>query len=116
MATESKIVSLVPRDNYATWKLQCKMALMKEGTHLASEVTIAKYPARKDRALATIVLSIEPSLLYLLQDPKEPVEVWNKLESQFQKKTWANKLVLRRKLYSLRLKDGESVQQHIKEN
>ena len=30
-------------------------------------------------------------------------------------KTWANKLELRRKLYSLRLKDGDSVQEHVKE-
>ena len=67
-----------------------------------------------DRALATIVLSIDPSLLYLIGDPKEPVEVWKKLKSQFQKKTWANKLVLRHKLHFLHLKKGESVQEHIK--
>ena len=58
--------------------------------------------------------SIRTSLLYLIGDPKDPVAVWKKLQDQFQKKTWANKLELRRKLYSLRLKDGESVQEHIK--
>ena len=127
---ESKI-NLVPLNgsNYATWKLQCQMALMKEGLWNivsktenppgsgASEEVVAKYKARMDRALATIVLSIEPSLLYLLGsgEPKDPVEVWTKLQSQFQKKSWANKLVLRRKLYSLKLKKGASVQDHIKE-
>ena len=35
------------------------------------------------------------------------------LADQFQK-TWANKLELRRKLYSLRLEDGDSVHSHIK--
>lgn len=40
--------------------------------------------------------------------------MWQKLADQFQKKTWANKLALRRKLYSLRLKDGDSVQEHVK--
>ena len=70
--------------------------------------------SRRDRALATIVLSVETSLLYLIGDPEDPVAVWKKLQDQFQKKTWANKLELRRKLYSLRLKDGESVQEHIK--
>ena len=34
--------------------------------------------------------------------------------NQFQKKTWANKLALRRRLYGLRLKEQESVQSHIK--
>lgn len=74
----------------------------------------AKFLARRDRALATIVLSVAPSLLYLIGDPEDPVVVWEKLADQFQKKTWANKLALRRKLYSLRLKDGDSVQKHVK--
>ena len=74
----------------------------------------AKFIARRDRALAVIVLSIEPSLLYLIGEPKNPITVWKKLGDHFQKKTWANKLELRRKLHSLRLKEGESVQEHIK--
>ncbi len=73
-----------------------------------------KFLSRRDRALAIIVLSVEPSLLYLIGDPEDPVAVWKKLRDQFQKKTWANKLELRRKLYSLQLNDGESVQEHIK--
>ena len=41
--------------------------------------------------------------------------VRDKVTAQFHKKTWTNKLALRRKLYSLRLKESQSVQQHIKE-
>ena len=80
----------------------------------ASDAAVTKYRTRKDQALATIVLSIDPSLLYLIANPKEPVEVWQKLRSHFQKKTWANKLVLRCRLHSLPLKEGEPVQKHIK--
>ena len=70
---------------------------------------------RKDRALATVVLSVEPTLLYLLgPDPENPAEVWKKLADQFQKKTWANKLMLRIKLHNLKLKDVQSVQKHVK--
>ena len=61
----------------------------------------AKYMQRKDKALAIIVLSVDPSLLYLLGEPTDPVTVWNQLSNQFQKKTWANKLRLRRQSYSL---------------
>ena len=74
----------------------------------------AKFVTRRDRALAVIVLSVEPSLLYLIGDPEDPITVWQKLADQFQKKTWANKLELRRKLYSLRLKNGDCVHDHIK--
>ena len=111
--------------NYATWKVQCQMALMKDG--LWSIVTGAevepdredankyvKFEARRDRTLAIIVLAVDPSLLYLLGDPEDPKIVWGQLKDQFQKATWANKLSLRRKLYSLQLKDNGSIQDHIK--
>ncbi|XP_011408658.1 PREDICTED: uncharacterized protein LOC105315642 [Amphimedon queenslandica] len=74
----------------------------------------AKFQTRKDRALATIILSIDPSLLYLVGEPDDPVEVWRLLSNHFQKKTWANRLALRCKLHSLRLEKGQSVQEHIK--
>ena len=120
-------VSQLNGSNYGTWKIQCKMAQVKDGlwgvvdnTDPApsvsdSEDKKAKYKSKKDKALATIVLSIEPALLYIIDEPNDPVVVWQKLADQFQKKTWANKLVLRRKLQSLKLKDGGSVQQHIRE-
>ena len=69
---------------------------------------------RYNRALATIVLTVDPTLLYLLGELDSPVTVWEKLAGQFQKKTWANKLTLRRKLYSLRLKENDSDHDHIK--
>ena len=52
--------------------------------------------------------------MYLLGDPQDPAEVWKKLSEQFEKKSWANKLALRRKLYSLKLNENESVHNHIK--
>ena len=126
MAESRTTTAVVPLNgsNYPTWKVQCKMALMKEGLwrivtgeevapgDSASEQ--AKFAARKDRALATIVLSVDTSLLYLIRDPQDPVVVWRKLAGQFEKKTWATRLDLRRKLHSLQLKDGQSAQAHIK--
>ena len=66
------------------------MALMKDGlwgivndTEAAPDEANAerhaKYMSRRDRALALIVLSVEPSLLYLIGDPEDPVKVWKKL-------------------------------------
>ena len=61
------------------------------------------------------MLAIEPSLLYLTgANPTDPVVVWKVLADQFQRKTWANKLELKRKLLSMRLTEGGSVQDHIK--
>ena len=127
MTSETRAVTVIPLNgsNYPTWKVQCRMALMKDGLwtivsgselppDAAEADKYAKFVGRRDRALAIIVLSVEPTLLYLIADPEDPTVVWKKLADQFQKKTWANKLELRRKLYSMRLKDGNSVQEHIK--
>ena len=128
MATEQRAAVIVSLNglNYATWKVQCQMALIRDGlwgivneTEQAPEPDAPadrhlKFASRRNRALATIVLAVEPSLLYLLCDPEDPIVVWKKLRDQFQKKTWVNRLALRRKLHTLQLKDGESVQDHIK--
>ena len=110
--------------NFPTWKIQCKMSLIKDGlwgivdgseaAPAETDSAYSKYISRKNRALAIIVLSIDPSLLYLLGDPTDPTAVWERLSTQFQKKTWANKLALRRRLHSLQLKEGQSVQEHVK--
>ena len=98
-----KTFSIIPLNgrNYPTWKLQCKMSLMKEGlwsivdgTEAAPAVThdnFTRFVSRRNKALAIIVLSVEPDLLYILGDPESPITAWDKLEKQFQKKTWANK-------------------------
>ena len=124
---EGRSVSIIPLNgtNYPSWKVQCRMALIREGlwdivtgTEKAPDGTdadkLAKFKARSDRALATIVLAVDPSLLYLVGDPVDPAAVWNKLSGQFQKKTWANKLSLRKKLFSMKLSDNGSMNDYIK--
>ena len=124
---DARTVSIVPLNgaNYPTWKVQCRMALIRDGlwgivagTEVPPPETnadkYAKYMARRDRALAIIVLAVDPSLLYLIGDPENPKTVWEKLSGQFQKKTWANKLSLRKKLFTMKLSDSGSMREYIK--
>ena len=88
-----------------------------EGTEVAPNgiVALNKFNDRRDKALSLLVLSLDPSQLYLLgSEPQDPVVVWKQLCDQYQKKTWSNKLVLRRKLLSLKPNENESIQTHIK--
>ena len=117
-------VALLNGKNYATWKVQCRMALMKDGlwgvvngfdeVPANNEEALRKYIIKRDRALSIIVLAVEPSLLYLLGDPQDPSVVWKTLEDQFQKKSWANKLRLRRRLYNLKIDEDQPIQKHLK--
>ena len=124
MAEGKTVVVPLTGPNYCTWKIQCKMSLMRDGLWGIVSKTEAepeagterhtKFATRRDRALAIIVLSVDPSLLYLLGDPTDAAVIWEKLSSQFQKKTWANRLALRKRLHSMLLKDGQNVQEHVK--
>ncbi len=114
MAEVKTVIVSLKGDNYPTWKIQCRMGLIKDGYWAmvnGSETcpeeegeARRKFMARRGRALALIGLTIDPSLLYLIGDEEDPKKVWDDLQGQFQRKTWANKLHLRRKLFGLKLK------------
>ncbi|KAF2359199.1 Zinc finger CCHC-type [Trinorchestia longiramus] len=80
----------------------------------ADEAARRKFESRRDLALATIVLEVDQSQLYLLGEPTDPVEVWRKFQNTFQKKSWANKLRLKKKLFNMKLKNGQNLQDHLK--
>ena len=86
---ESKTAAVVPLNssNYSTWKIQCKIALIKDGlwgivngTEMAPAEKAEQqsaFAARKDTAFTVIVLAVEPSLLYVIgADPTDPVVVY----------------------------------------
>ena len=118
-------VVVLKSNSYATWKIQIKMQLIPleffnivDGNETVPDdeasANYKKFCARRDKALAVIVLSMDPSLLYLLEDPTDPSVVWTKLSNIFQKKSWANKLSLKKRLYNLKLSAGDSLQVHWK--
>ena len=124
----SKGVCIVPLNekNYSTWRIQMKMYLIKDNLFSIVDGTETEPPAdataavresfskRKSKALANIVLAVETKLLYIIGDPTEPVDVWNKLRDTFQKKCWSNRLRLKKTLYSMKLELGGDLQAHLK--
>ncbi len=95
---EVKTVNIVVLNglNYGTWKLQCRMALVRDGLWgIVSGMETAPSDAgeqsttllaRRDHALATIVLVVDPTLLYLLGEPDDPVIVWKKITGSVSEK------------------------------
>ena len=80
--------------NYVCWKMQIKMYLIHQDLFdcVTGECEDTK---KQQKALATIVLGIDPGLLYLIGTYLESAkEVWQILEKQFQKDSWLNKLSL----------------------
>ena len=107
--------------NYCTWKLQCKVSLMCDelwgvfsGTETSPEAETehhAKFITCQDRALVAIILSIYPTLLYLLGIQLILLLSGTNCHCNFREKCG---LALRRQLHSLKLKEGQSIQEHVK--
>ena len=83
IAELKRIIVPLNSGNYATLKVQSRMALIKEnfwslvgGTEPVPKQTDAdkytKYLEKKNKALAAIVLIVDPKLLYLIGDPENP--------------------------------------------
>ena len=100
--------------NFHTWKIQCRMTLIKQGLwgivnetevaadHSSSEEGLRTFKDRCSHALAVIVLAIESELLHILgSDPDDAVVVWKTICEHFKHTTnvWFNVLELRRELW-----------------
>ncbi len=75
---KNMIVSLTGA-NYPTWKVQCKMSLLKDGlgeivngSETEPAKGYSKFITQRDRALAIIVLSIDTSISTWLEIPLTP--------------------------------------------
>ena len=100
----STVIVPLKGKNYPTWKVQYRMALVKDCWWGVVDATDSdpgtgnaearrKYLSRRDRALATIVLFMEPSLLYLIGDLRTHEKSKKHYRIvHFQKKMWANRL------------------------
>ena len=86
-----------------------------EETEPEAEERKEAFRDRRDKALSIVVLSIHPSLLYHLSEPTDPKVVWEQLAAQFQRKSWANELALKRRLVRIKQPRDRPLDVHIKE-
>jgi hypothetical protein len=65
------------------------------------------------RARSTIRVCLEDSVLLNVSGESIAKELWDKLGNLYQSKSLVNKLFLRKKLYHLRMEDGDSLTEHL---
>jgi hypothetical protein len=61
----------------------------------------------------TIRLCLSDSVLLNVSEEATTKDLWEKLGKLYQSKSLVNKLFLRKKLYNLRMRDGDSVAEHL---
>lgn len=106
--------------NFSLWKFKMQMVL--EEKELWDVVTKEKddlkdssehWDKKNRKAKAILCLSLEDTQLMLVKSATSAKEVLDKLARHFEQKGLANKLFLRRKLFTMKLEEGESMESHI---
>ena len=68
----------------------------------------------KTRVMLTIRMCLANEVMYHVMDEESPIAIWLKLESQYMSKTsLTNKLLLKNKLYGLKMEEGSALDQHM---
>jgi len=118
-------ISKLDSSNWMTWKFQMKHLLLARGLWGLVDGTAvlcdnpsaqqeADFKKRSQKAFSTIVMSISSSVLYLITSFEEPADAWMALRDHFEQDTLVNKLMLKKQHFRMEMKQGTSMEVHIK--
>lgn len=126
MEDQKHIVDKLSATNYPTWKFKLKHLLIAkelfgycDGSteEPAAEATAAvkkTYKLHSQKALSQIVLAVSDEFIYLITECETPKAAWDRLQSHFERDTLANRIYLKKQYFRAIMKDGESVEAHLK--
>nr|GEU56955.1 retrovirus-related Pol polyprotein from transposon TNT 1-94 [Tanacetum cinerariifolium] len=78
-----------------------------------TDITDAKYKLQDEKAHSTILLSLLDEVIYEVAEEETAHEVWKKLETIYIIKSLTKKLLLKQRLFSLRMKEVSSLKEHL---
>ena len=106
--------------SFELWKLKMEDLLVDKDQWIAVDpgtkptAMSDEYWKKMDRKAKSIIrLCVSDSVLLNVSGEATTKTLWEKLGTLYQSKSLVNKLFLRKKLYNLRMKDGDSVTEHL---
>jgi hypothetical protein len=121
MASNSKMeIKKFNGQSFELWKLKMEDLLVDKDQWIAVDPGTAptrtsvddwKKLDRKEKS--TIRLCLLDSILLNVSEEATTKDLWDKLGKLYQSKSLVNKLFLRKKLYNPRMRDGDSVAEHL---
>jgi hypothetical protein len=109
------------KNNFELWKLKMHDMLVQQGMVKAllekekklGTITYDDWDDMDARALSAICLCLADDILFNIVLEKTVVGLWMKLESLYMKKSLTRRIYLKRQLYSLWMKEGTKVVDHL---
>jgi hypothetical protein len=121
MASNSKMeIEKFNGKSFELWKLNMEDLLVDRDQWIAVDPGTAPTGTSADdwkntdrKAKSTIRLCLSDSVLLNVSEEATAKDLWEKLGKLYQSKSLVNKLFLRKKLYNLRMRDGDLVVEHL---
>jgi hypothetical protein len=119
MASNSKMeIKKFNGKSFELWKLNMEDLLVDKDQWIVADPSTTGTSAHDWKNLdqktkSTIRLCLSDSVLLNVSEEATTKDLWEKLGKLYQSKSMVNKLFLRNNLYNLRMRDGDSVTEHL---
>ena len=121
-STKYEVEKFCGKGNFSLWQRQMKDLLIQQGVHKALLGKEKKPETMKDvewvkmdeKKASAIHLNLGDEVIHNILEAKTVKEVWEKLEGLYMRKNPMNKLYMKKQLYSLHIKEGYDMLEHLK--
>ncbi|GJT93061.1 retrotransposon protein, putative, ty1-copia subclass [Tanacetum coccineum] len=106
--------------DFGLWRVKMRALLIQHGCEAALEVLPADMEAQvkaelNKKAHSAVILCLGYKVLREVTGETTAAEVWSKLETLYMTKSLANKLYMKKKLYTFYMPAGQKISEHIDE-
>ncbi|KAH9684927.1 hypothetical protein KPL70_013734 [Citrus sinensis] len=128
MGTKINLEKFTGQNDFNMWKIKIEALLItqglgnaiepdfkKEGQEGSSSTTPEQAAEIDKNARSTIILSLWDSVIREVAKERTVAGLWTKLENLYMTKSLANRLYIKKKMFSLRMIKGSSLDEHIDE-
>ena len=115
-----KIDKFTGRNSFSLWQIKMRALLKQQGLWAplatdkqGADTSTAEYRLLEEKAHSTIVLCLADDVITEVADQDTAGALWLKLESLYMTKSLMNKLMLKRRLFALRMQEGTPLRDHL---
>ncbi|WZZ72241.1 hypothetical protein YC2023_083611 [Brassica napus] len=111
-----KIDKFDGRNSLSLWQTKMQAFLKQQsiwGPLSEKKSEAADLEALEEKAFSTILLCLADEIIIEVSDEKTVVSMWQKLESLYMTKYLTNKLLLKQRLFALRMQEGIELRDHL---
>ena len=116
------------KNDFNMWKVKMEAVLIthglgdallpvtkKEGKDVSTSKTPEQMAEIDRKAKGTIILSLADSVIREVAKEPTVADLWAKLESIYMKKSLANRLYIKKRMFTLKMHEGSSLDEHLDE-